>query len=223
MEKNINIDKNVPTSIFLSNFVISFFQRYLFLSVRCMNYLAFFQAFYPVGEQDWARFLEKCKPKTFAKGDFLLSAGQTQKELYLVEEGVQMSFFDNGDKMQVMAFTYAPSLSAVPESFLLQTPSNYYLQALTDSRMQALSYPCLQDLFEEVPIWERVFRKMTERILAGMIQRHLELQIHTIEERFRQFAQRSPHLFQLVPHKYIANYLGINPTNFSKLYNQIKI
>jgi CRP-like cAMP-binding protein len=188
-----------------------------------MNYLAFFQAFYPVGEQDWARFLEKCKPKTFAKGDFLLSAGQTQRELYLVEEGVQMSFFDNGEKMQVMAFTYAPSLSAVPESFLLQTPSNYYLQALTDSRMQALSYPCLQDLFEEVPIWERVFRKMTEHILAGMIQRHLELQIHTIEERFRQFAQRSPHLFQLVPHKYIANYLGINPTNFSKLYNSIKL
>jgi CRP-like cAMP-binding protein len=188
-----------------------------------MDYKHFFQLFYPIEQNDWDAFQARCVLKTFEKGDLLLQAGKTQKELYLVEEGVQMSYFDNGDKRQVMAFTYSPSLCAVPESFLMQKPSNYFLEALSYSRLQAISYAHLQGLFETSPIWERVFRKMTEHILAGLIQRHLELQIMTIEERFKQFAHRSSHLFQLVPHKYIANYLGINPTNFSKLYNKIKI
>ena len=64
---------------------------------------------------------------------------------------------------------------------------------------------------------------MTEAILAGMINRHIELHSLTIEERFKVFCQRSPHLLQLVPHKYIASYLGIDPTNFSKLFNSVRI
>jgi hypothetical protein len=35
--------------------------------------------------------------------------------------------------------------------------------------------------------------------------------------------QRSPHILQLVPHKYLANYLGIDATNFSKLLNRVRI
>jgi len=45
----------------------------------------------------------------------------------------------------------------------------------------------------------------------------------SVEERFRQFAAQSPHLFQLVPHKLLASYLGMHPTNFSKLYNAVRI
>ena len=64
---------------------------------------------------------------------------------------------------------------------------------------------------------------MTEAVLAGMIQRHFELQSLSIKERFLVFARRSPHLLELVPHKYLAAYLNINPTNFSKLFNSVKM
>ncbi|MDQ3015104.1 MAG: Crp/Fnr family transcriptional regulator, partial [Bacteroidota bacterium] len=70
---------------------------------------------------------------------------------------------------------------------------------------------------------ERLFRKMTEAVLAGMINRHIELHSLTMEERYKIFCSRSPHLLHLVPHKYIASYLGMDATNFSKLYNSIRI
>ncbi|MBD0375602.1 MAG: hypothetical protein ICV51_08250 [Flavisolibacter sp.] len=62
---------------------------------------------------------------------------------------------------------------------------------------------------------ERLFRKMTENILAWLIYRYNELQTLTIEEQFKAFTSRSPHLLQMVPHKYIASYLHIDATNFS--------
>ncbi|WP_407497299.1 hypothetical protein [Elizabethkingia anophelis] len=56
----------------------------------------------------------------------------------------------------------------------------------------------------------------------GLINRQIELRSTTIEERFKIFCQRSPHLLQQVPQKYIAAYLAIDPTNFSKLMNSVR-
>ena len=78
-------------------------------------------------------------------------------------------------------------------------------------------------MFDESKEIERLFRKITEVILGGVLNRHMELQSLTIEQRYLQFCKRSPHLLQLVPHKYLASYLGIDATNFSKLYNSVKI
>jgi alkylation response protein AidB-like acyl-CoA dehydrogenase len=64
---------------------------------------------------------------------------------------------------------------------------------------------------------------MIEMVLIGTIRRQYELLSASAEERFRAFAARSSHLFQLVPHKLIASYLRIDATNFSKFYNEIRI
>ncbi|HMR82553.1 MAG TPA: Crp/Fnr family transcriptional regulator [Niabella sp.] len=182
----------------------------------------YFSLFYNVSTADYNLLIDKLKTKTFKKGDFITVPGQVQKELYFVKSGVQMSYFDADDKTYVIAFTYFPNLCAIPESFSFQTPSKYFLTCLTNSELEYITFDELQKLFEQSQQLERLFRRMTEFILAGMISRHIELHSLTIEERYKTFCQRSPHLLQLVPHKYIASYLYIDPTNFSKLFNSVK-
>jgi hypothetical protein len=70
---------------------------------------------------------------------------------------------------------------------------------------------------------ERKLRIALSETLEGVLVRQIELQSFTAEQRFRVLMARSPHLLQLVPHKYIANYLGMDATNFSKLLGQIRI
>ncbi len=88
--------------------------------------------------------------------------------------------------------------------------------------MDYITYDDLQVLFGQSQSIERLFRRMTEAVLAGMINRHIELHAMSMDERYKTFCQRSPYLLHLVPHKYIASYLGIDPTNFSKLFNHVK-
>ncbi|MFN3940601.1 MAG: Crp/Fnr family transcriptional regulator, partial [Chitinophagales bacterium] len=165
---------------------------------------------------------EKLKTKLFKKGELIIAPGQIQKELYFVRSGEQMSYFTANDKMQVIAFTYAPNLCAIPESFALQTPSQYFLTCLSHSELEYITFTDLQKLFDQSQQIERLFRKITEHVLAGIINRHIELHSLTMEERYKIFCKRSPHLLQRVPHKYIASYLGIDSTNFSKLFNNVK-
>lgn len=182
----------------------------------------YFQLFHDISTADYDLLTNQLKAKTFRKGDFITVPGQIQKELYFVKSGVQMSYYDANDKTHVIAFTYFPNLCAIPESFSFQTPSKNFLTCLIDSELEYITFDELQKLFDQSQQLERLFRRMTEFVLAGMINRHIELHSLTIEERYKTFCQRSPHLLQLVPHKYIASYLSIDPTNFSKLFNRVK-
>ena len=161
--------------------------------------------------------------RKYNKGDVMTHEGQVQRDFLWVEEGVQMSYLNHDGDIHVIAFTYPPSFSGIPESFLLQKPSLYELTALTESKVRAFSHQTLQLLCDQHRSLEKAFSRQTELLLEGVIKRHLERQTMTIEQRFKEFARRSPHLFQLGPHKYIANYLHINHTNFSKLFNQVKM
>lgn len=188
-----------------------------------MNYLTFFQQFHPITQTDYQLLIAGCTTRDYERGQVITAEGEVQRDLLLVLNGVQMSFAEHGQRLHVMAFTYPPGLSGVPDSFLTQTPSRFTLQALTDTQVLSLPFPTLNELFNRSCQIERLFRKMTEAVLVGMIQRHFELQSFSIEERFLAFARRSPHLLELVPHKYLASYLNINPTNFSKLFNSVKM
>lgn len=187
-----------------------------------MDRYAYFKQFHHISKADYDLLSENLKTKICKKGDFITVAGQIQRELYFVKSGVQMSYFEAENQTHVIAFTYAPNLCAIPESFSFQSPSKYFLTCLIDSELEYITYDELQIVFNKSQQIERLFRRMTEAILAGIINRHIELHSMTIEERYKIFCQRSPHLLQLVPHKYIASYLGIDPTNFSKLFNSVK-
>lgn len=187
-----------------------------------MEQYAYFRHFHDLSIADYDLLAAQLKTSSFRKGAFITMEGQVQKNLYFVKNGIQMSYFSSDHKMHVIAFTYAPGLCAIPESFQFQAPSKYFLTCLTDSQLYYISYSDLMKLFDQSQQLERLFRRITEFVLAGMINRHIELHSLTIEERYKVFCQRSPHLLQQVPHKYIASYLGIDATNFSKLFNNVK-
>ena len=185
--------------------------------------LLYLRQFYDIKADEFDKLIACLRPRVYNKGDFIVCPGDIQRELFFVRKGIQMSYAIIGDKQHIIAFTHSPNLSAIPDSFSFQKPSEHYLQCLTDSEFLAITYHELLRIFDQTPALERLFRKLTEATLAGVIHRHLELHALSIEERFRSFAARSPQLLLTIPHKYIASYLHIDPTNFSKLFNSVRL
>jgi len=130
-----------------------------------LDYKPYFDHFYKVEQRLVDKIISNCRRITYPKGAIITQEGQVQRDLLFVEEGVQMSYFNRDGKIHVMAFTYPPSISGVPESFSFQQPSKFCLEALTDSQFLAISREDLDSLFDEEQEIERLCRKMTERIL----------------------------------------------------------
>lgn len=179
---------------------------------------------HPFTDDEWKQFAALWKPYEAKRKEQLTIPGQTEKYLYFVVEGVQrVYYFDDQNREATLVFTYAPSFGGVLDSMIHETPSKYYYETLTPSIFLRASYTEIEALSKEIIGIEILIRKGVVQALSGVLERLVEVQSFSSEDRFKKLLTRSPHILQLVPHKYLASYLGIDPTNFSKLLNKIKI
>jgi len=178
----------------------------------------------PLPQEELERFTANWQPLTVKRKTILTAAGETERYLYFVLEGVQRAFYiGDENKEATIVFTYPPSFSGVADSFLTQSPSLYFLETITASRFLRLPYDEVEAMRKSSPLIQQLLFKATAFALKGALQRHIELQCFSNEEKFRTLLKRSPHILNLVPHKYIASYLGMDATNFSKLLGSVKI
>lgn len=178
-----------------------------------------------LNDTEWDEFVTIWRPFTSKRKTILTKEGETEKYLYFVTKGVQRAFYvkKTDGKDATLVFTYADSFSGVADSFLLQKPSKYFLETLTESEFIRTTFVQLEDLMKKYHAIETFIRKTLSYTLAGLLERQIELQCFSAEEKFRVLLKRSPHVLQIIPHKYLASYLGIDATTFSKLLGSVRL
>ncbi|GAO41531.1 Crp/Fnr family transcriptional regulator [Flavihumibacter petaseus] len=180
-------------------------------------------AIHPIDAEAWTAFSAIWSPVRYKRKEILTAAGETEKYLYWVIEGVQRGFHLHGDKEATVVFTYPASFSGIIDSFLLQRPSKYYLETITASSFLRAPFTEVEALRKKhASLAEAMYRTLCYTT-SGILERQIELMVYTAEEKFRVLLRRSPHILQIIPHKYLASYLGIDPTTFSKLLGSIKL
>ncbi|HEX5652610.1 MAG TPA: Crp/Fnr family transcriptional regulator [Chitinophagaceae bacterium] len=184
----------------------------------------FLSSIYPLKPEEQERLLSIWQPFECRRKTILTVAGETEKYLYFVLEGIQRGFYIGDDKQEAtIVFMYPPSFSGIADSFLTQTPSKFFLETLTTSRFLRTTYKQIDELMQQYPNIQRMVLQLTSFVLKGVLERQIELQCFSAEEKFRTLLKRSPHVLQIIPHKYLASYLGIDATTFSKLMGTVRI
>jgi CRP-like cAMP-binding protein len=176
-----------------------------------------------MGEEAADVFAEPWAEVSFGRKQLMTREGETEKYLYIVLEGVQRAYCLHNDKEATLIFSYPPSFSGVIDSFFLQRPSIFYLETITASRFLRMHYNDFAALMEKYPEIEHWVRISVTHVLADTLKRHIEILSYTAEEKFTALLHRSPHILNLVPHKYLASYIGIDATNFSKLLGKVRL
>jgi CRP-like cAMP-binding protein len=124
-----------------------------------VDLLNLFRNFYNIDQETYDLLAAEFTTRTFARGSFLLRAGEIPRNFYFVSKGVQKCYFETGGKQQVLNFTYAPFPCVVPASYLLQKPSSCYLKCLNVSELFCISFESLQLLFDKSTQIERLLEK----------------------------------------------------------------
>ena len=178
---------------------------------------------YPLPNNLLAEFLEKWHEKSAKKKDVITFTDVVERYLYFTTKGIQKAYYLKDDKEFIVAFTYPFAFTCIPESFITQKPSKYSFECITDSQFLRISYNDFFGFVEKNHEMETLLRKTLVGTLGGLVNRYHRIIALSMEERFRDFMKTSPQLLNEIPHKEIANYLRIDPTNFSKLLNKVRI
>lgn len=181
-------------------------------------------AIHPLNDDEWNDFALIWKLFDAKRKTILTKAGETERRLYFVLNGVQRGFYVHEDGREAtIVFTYPFSFSGIADSFLIQQPSRFSLETLTTSSFLRTEYTQVNALMQRYPNFQTCMFKAVSFTFAGVLERQIELQCFTAEEKFKALLTRSPHVLNLIPHKYLASYLGIDATNFSKLLGTVRL
>ena len=179
---------------------------------------------HPLKEDDFEQFYALLKPISSKRKEILTYAGAEEKYLYFVIDGLQrMYYLDEQNREATLLFTYSGNFGGILDSMMNHKPSKFYYETLNPSTFLRASFQQVEILAQSNPEISSLLQKGLIGAFSGVLERLVEIQCFSSEEKFKQLLQRSPHILQIVPHKYLANYIGIDATNFSKLVNSVKM
>ncbi len=152
------------------------------------------------------------------RNEYLSTPDQRDRYLFFVLSGaLRIYCVDQSGEEICLGFSYVHSLAGSYPSLITGKPADFYVQALSDCELTGILWTDFVQLTEQFPNVERCRRILAEQTLLGRMEREIEMLTLSPAERYERVLKRSPHLFQYVPQKYIASYLGITPETLSRI------
>ncbi len=156
------------------------------------------------------------------KHDIIIEENKIAAETFLLQEGYIRSFVLNREGEEITTNIYAPFCFVNDMlSFFKRSPSQEYFQAMSDCQLWKINYAELQKNFHGLPEFREFGRMMLVKNYASLKERMLGMIKNTAEERYLQLLHQHPHIFQQVPLKVIASYLGITDTSLSRIRKEL--
>jgi CRP/FNR family transcriptional regulator, anaerobic regulatory protein len=185
---------------------------------QILNRLAQFIAL-DKSEQDY--FVTKLKVKEYQKKELVLPEGEVCKYAYFINYGCLRYYYNVDGQENTAQFFFENGWYADYESFLSGKPSKQNIETLEKSQLLLLSAKDLQQLYVDIPKFERFGRLMAENAFLGIRHRSEMLENQTAEERYLRLIQERPKVFARIPQHYIASYLGIQPPSLSRIRKRL--
>lgn len=172
-------------------------------------------------ESEWQFISSHFNRKVFAKNQIITQQGETENHLSFIETGI-VRFYIPGDENELtFNFNFNKEFTCAYDSFLTQTPSEYELQALTETIVWQISYSDLQKVYARTQVGNYLGRLASEKLFLTKSKRELSLLKYTAKERYLNLFKEQPDILKFIPLKYIASYIGITPQGLSRIRRQI--
>ncbi len=155
------------------------------------------------------------------KKEYLLQDGKICDFIGFVAEGTIRHFHIKDGLEKTCDISFENTWVTDFHSFKHNTPSIIHLQAMEDTVVFTITKQKLHDLYTKCSKYETFGRLMAEQVADRATEIAMSLSSDKPQERFQNLIQKQPALFQRVPQKYIANFLGINPESLSRIRRRI--
>ncbi len=151
------------------------------------------------------------------RNEYLIKPGQFETQLYFVLEGTFRIYYPHDDQEICVGFAYPNTLLCAYPSLIKKQASLYCIQCLSKAKLLSVSWTDFQAMLRNSRTFSDLWLMMTQEALLGKIERESEMLTFSPKQRLQRLLERSPHLFQWIPRKYIASYLRMSPETLSRI------
>ncbi len=156
------------------------------------------------------------KTITLDRNEFLKVKGSVDTNVYYIESGSLRAFILDDFEEQVIRFGYKGNLIVSLDSYLTGKPSDIFIQAIKKTVISVITKQEI-DVFLQTDANRTLWTKILENLVLQQLEREIDILTNSPRERYQRVLKRSPHLFQEIPLRHIANYLRMSPETLSRL------
>lgn len=183
-----------------------------------------FESYSPISERSWKLIENIIEFQTLKKGETLVQNGEIAKNLHFVAKGILRAFITDQlgnfyNKNLFMENSFAGS----KVSLMLQSPSDFTIEALEDSIIINLNYKKYILLINEKEDLKNFYIAHLEKNwIIDKEQREVALVMQNATERYLKLLEKHPSIAERVPLLHIASHLGITPTQLSRIRKSLE-
>ena len=153
------------------------------------------------------------------RGEYFLKNGSPCTKIGKITKGVLRGFVYDNDGNEITTHFYQED-DMVIGSYIPNVNTSMTIQALEDSELSVANYSEVMSQVnknqEITHIITREFQKLNKQLQARLVSL---LNLSALE-KYARFLKEYPGLLNRIPHYYIAQYLGITPTQLSRVRKQ---
>lgn len=175
--------------------------------------------YYPItaaSEQAWTGLL---KEKMYRKGELLVTEGQVPRKFAFICRGLAyQSYFPPEGEMIIKYFFPENRLAASVTATMTGTPSKFAIAAIEDTWVLEYDFSAFRKLVDEHQDLALFYINYLEK--HWVVEKEpLEIAFRsdTAATRYQQFLLSHDHILPRLKKYHIASYLGITPTQLSRI------
>ncbi|RYZ21129.1 MAG: Crp/Fnr family transcriptional regulator [Chitinophagaceae bacterium] len=176
-------------------------------------------AYGPLSAESQAAITAVLRPKTYPRNSYMIRAGQRPRTVAFVCSGLFSQYFttDNGDVIIKRFFPEGYLCSSIA-ALISGKPSDFSIKALEDSSVLEYDFETFRSLTRTYPDMAAAY--------IGYLEQHwvvekepleISLRYETARTRYIDFLRQFPSLEPRLRQHEIASYLGVTPTQLSRI------
>ncbi|MDP3278284.1 MAG: cyclic nucleotide-binding domain-containing protein [Deltaproteobacteria bacterium] len=179
---------------------------------------AMVNAIHPLPEAVWIALRPLLTRRSLARGALFATLGETQRTIGLLERGIVRAYYTTADGNEYNKhFFVAPALIGDYASLLTRRPVELPQQALTEGVVWTLDHEALLGLEPRFVDLVQIQRRFAENLYLENERRELQIATMSASQRYEELTARYPRLETEIALYHIAAYLGITPTQLSRI------
>lgn len=178
-------------------------------------------AIHPIGDDCFAMLKEIARYRMLGGNDYFSREGDFNEEFGFVIDGILRIFYlSEGGQEHNKHFLHQNSFVAASIKSDQRSITN--IQALSPTKLICIKFSSFVSLMNKQRQLSDFMQKLIENYLEEKQKREIQLLSKTAEENYYIFRDNNAALYGKIPYYHIASYLGVTPTQLSRIRRKSK-
>ncbi|VAW90819.1 hypothetical protein MNBD_GAMMA22-289 [hydrothermal vent metagenome] len=180
-------------------------------------FLDFLKQYVNINSKELNRLLNLFELQKYQNKTHIVKPSEANNTLFFIISGLVRYYYLTDDGKEWNRAFLAEGMMSTSLAGGLKSIDHYGIQVIEDSEILLADFSEFQLLFNDNPMIERLQRKLIENILITKMNRERSFLQSSAKQRYIDFVEQYPEIFQRVTQYHLASYLGITEASLSRI------